>query len=452
MVFFGDFSLPLAIIEGEIPLDWLGQLIGILIGAIGITGLGIIIYCLILKVVTLPLDVWQRASMRKQNLKMESMRGQLEKLKVQYANNPELYQRKIQEVYKENNFNMLSSCLPMIVTLVVLMFAFSSLTAYSQHVNLQTYVGMSEAYNAAILDGHCVMEDVEGEPWEEDENYVSYKNAGDDSVYYIYRVEHKTDKTVATRYYVNAARFFDYLENTKSEEEFFDGVEDVSALFDDETKLKQYVESRLTEQGREAAAAYYRSLSNNEGISFLWIKNIYNPDVAWTNPLLSYKDFCNSINKKVVSDGKEISVKDFISETTYNEITANLSKEKTSPNGYFILVVLTILANLGSQFIAMRSQKAQRELQTADPAAESTQKMTMFLMPAIFCIFAFIYSAAFSLYLITSALFTTASTLVVNKVIDEVYKKKQAAESKQKGRVALKRDWKNSSDKDGKKK
>ena len=147
-----------------------------------------------------------------------------------------------------------------------------------------------------------------------------------------------------------------------------------------------------------------------------------------------------------------MAIKDFITESTYNEITANLSAEKKSPNGYFVLVVLTILANLGSQFISMRSQKAQRELQSADPAAESTQKFTMLLMPIIFCVFAFIYSAAFSLYLITSALFTMVSTLVVNKVIDEIYKKKQATAAVQKGRVALKRDWQNQSDRNEKKK
>lgn len=429
-----DIALPLTVIDGEIPLDWLGQFIGILIGAIGITGLGIIVYCLILKLVTLPLDVWQRASMRKQNLKMESMRGQLEKLKTQYANNPELYQRKIQEVYKENNFNMLSSCLPMIVTLVVLMFAFGSLTTYSQHVNLQTYVGMSKAYNAAILDGHVLDASVgEGEAWANDGNFISYKNVNDDPAYYIYKVEHKTDKTQAPRYYVDHAKLMT-----------FAGIE--------ESAVQQYVDQTLTESGREAAAAYFKGLSNNEGISFLWIKNIYNPDVAWTNPLLSYKDFCNSINKKVVSGEKELAIKDFITESTYNEITANLSAEKKSPNGYFVLVVLTILANLGSQFISMRSQKAQRELQSADPAAESTQKFTMLLMPIIFCVFAFIYSAAFSLYLITSALFTMVSTLVVNKVIDEIYKKKQATAAVQKGRVALKRDWQNQSDRNEKKK
>ena len=58
---------------------------------------------------------------------------------------------------------------------------------------------------------------------------------------------------------------------------------------------------------------------------------------------------------------------------------------------------------------------------------------------------AFIYSAAFSLYLITSSLFSLVSTLVVNRVIDSVFKKKNEAEERAQanygGRKALTRDW-----------
>ena len=106
-----DTTIQLFEVSGEIPMNFLEAFIGILIGAVGITGLGIILYCLILKVVILPLDIWQKATMRKQSLKMEKMRGQLEKLQVQYADSPDLYQKKMQEVYKQNNFSLFASSL-----------------------------------------------------------------------------------------------------------------------------------------------------------------------------------------------------------------------------------------------------------------------------------------------------------------------------------------------------
>ena len=53
-----DTTIQLFEVSGEIPMNFLEAFIGILIGAVGITGLGIILYCLILKVVILPLDIW----------------------------------------------------------------------------------------------------------------------------------------------------------------------------------------------------------------------------------------------------------------------------------------------------------------------------------------------------------------------------------------------------------
>ncbi len=408
-----DVTLQLFEVNGEITLNFLEQFIGVLIGAVGITGLGIILYCLILKVLVLPLDIWQKASMRKQSLKMEQMRGQLEKLQQQYANSPELYQKKIQEVYKQNNFNMLASCLPMIATLVVLIFAFSSLTGFSQHKNLSLYTDMAASYDVAIKD-LC-------DPNAAQVNYNDelYRVEGENENYYVYYLQSKTDVNYK-EYKINVAR----LQALKPE-------------LTDETACENYVRNIA----RNAAAKTYQE--KKEG--FFWIKNIYYPDVAWAQPLEDYNGFCNSINEKIMVNGKEVGVRDFINENVYNEITYNLSEEKGQPNGFFVLVVLTILTNLASQFIAMRSQKAQRELQTADKSSQGMQNMMMFVMPIMFCIFAFIYSGAFSLYLITSGLFSLLSTLIVNKLIDVAFKKKQAIEEKAQiqygGRKALTRDW-----------
>lgn len=70
----------------NISLNWIGKLINSLIGAVGIVGVGIIVFSLILKVIVLPFDVYQRVSMRKQNIKMKENKEKLEKLQKQYAN------------------------------------------------------------------------------------------------------------------------------------------------------------------------------------------------------------------------------------------------------------------------------------------------------------------------------------------------------------------------------
>ena len=53
--------------------------------------LGIVLFTVILKLITLPFDYMSRASMRKNSLKMEEMRPELQKLQKQYADNKDLY-------------------------------------------------------------------------------------------------------------------------------------------------------------------------------------------------------------------------------------------------------------------------------------------------------------------------------------------------------------------------
>ena len=55
----------------SVSMNWIAKLINGLINAIGIVGVGVVVFTLILKLITLPLDVYSKASMRKNSLKME---------------------------------------------------------------------------------------------------------------------------------------------------------------------------------------------------------------------------------------------------------------------------------------------------------------------------------------------------------------------------------------------
>jgi len=62
-------------------------IVDIIIWLVGISSVtaGIILFTVLLKVVTLPFDFFSRASMRKNSLKMEEMRPELEKLQKEDA-------------------------------------------------------------------------------------------------------------------------------------------------------------------------------------------------------------------------------------------------------------------------------------------------------------------------------------------------------------------------------
>ena len=79
----------------DVALNWIGKIISALIGGVGIVGVGIILFSVILKIIVLPFDVYQRITMRKQNIKMKENQDKMEKLQKQYANNKEMYNQKV---------------------------------------------------------------------------------------------------------------------------------------------------------------------------------------------------------------------------------------------------------------------------------------------------------------------------------------------------------------------
>ena len=66
----------------------------------GSIALGIVIFTLMLKLITLVFDYYSRASMRKSSLKMKEMRPELERLQIQYKDNKELYAQKVSSLYR----------------------------------------------------------------------------------------------------------------------------------------------------------------------------------------------------------------------------------------------------------------------------------------------------------------------------------------------------------------
>ena len=77
-------------------------IVDIMVGLVSITSsitAGVVLFTLILKLITLPFDFASRASMRRNSLKMEEMRPELEKLQKQYADNKELYNQNCIKAY-----------------------------------------------------------------------------------------------------------------------------------------------------------------------------------------------------------------------------------------------------------------------------------------------------------------------------------------------------------------
>lgn len=123
-----------------------------------------------------------------------------------------------------------------------------------------------------------------------------------------------------------------------------------------------------------------------------------------------------------------------MSEEVYSEITYNLEKEKSEPNGYLILVLLSIGTMLLSQILMQKVNKTQMELSSVDGAdgtAAQSQKMMTWMMPIMFGFFSFMYTASFSIYIIISSVISTGSTLLINFFVEKRFEKKAAKEAEE---------------------
>lgn len=519
---------------------WLLGVIESFIGIVADVGLGIILFTLVLKLITLPLDIFSRASMKKNALKMEMMRDDLEKLQKQYANNKQLYQQKMMALYKKNGYSALMPCLPTIISLVFFIIVIGAFSSYSRKADFEVFKKMATAYDEEIvsLEGNGI---VNAGTEENKEYYVNldaalrekgyYKyfagydpngnkySIGDYTVYFdiytdsgnqelktaypdIYtafiddfgnlkftdeelkgkildeiknefvktkftaeQIESLTAETLVTGnanegYFFKDENIQRIIEKTSAG--VFDGFasydgesgvwtfifpengnaadtlvnkDDIAKEFLTETLIKKiagdYAAENILGAARTAARESYIN-NRSKSVLFPWVKNLWVVDSPFKPAIPTYSNLSSTLFGKTNSTQFD--------EKKYDELTYDISEYKQTGfgkgNGLFILVALSILTMLLSTVIMNKTQKTQMELSSVDGAngqAATQQKMMTWIMPIMFGVFAFIYSAGFSIYMVTSSILSTCFTLAINFCVEKSFKhkinKKQAEDA-----------------------
>ena len=522
----------------DISLNWIGRLVKIIISSGVGVGIGVILFSLILKVIVLPFDIFQRISMRKQNIKMKENKDKMDKLQKQYANDKKMYNQKLMEIQKQNGVSMLSSCLPMILSMVIFFVAIGAFNAYAKFSTVDNYNTLVKAYSGTVNE--YVVDVNENSVFEYEDKYiieVSKNEKGksviiktveiaeadedlytsktgeelqaalkeairnqftneeqynaqipEDSTYNLRKDDYikvsEEDKIIycliptntvgatsetmkeealaytGSRYYFIGSEAFKSHILTQAGYTDQDG----NIIAGKEAEAESFFEMQYPKENYSTAVkSYFENLgataaekAYNETVSpktkFLWIKNIWATDASYKHPVLSHEDFLKEIaaascgsscssNGTFIIDGEEVSVgsggeleygnvtmTNVYEKRIYDQVTANLGEQKDQSNGYYILIVLSIGTILLQQFIMQRSQKEQQKYSSVDGQSASTQKMTMIIMTVMFGVFSFMSSSAFSIYMIMSNLFSLASTLIINKLVDiSEHKKEQKA-------------------------
>lgn len=89
-------------------------------------GLAIVLLTILIRLILVPLTVSQFKSMAR----LQQIQPKLKELEAKYKSQPEEYQKRVMELYKENKINPMGGCLPLLLQLPVLWALFSVLRKY----------------------------------------------------------------------------------------------------------------------------------------------------------------------------------------------------------------------------------------------------------------------------------------------------------------------------------
>ena len=113
--------------------------------------LSIIIATIIIKLFILPLNF----SQMKNQKKMAKIQPELKRIQKKYKNDPQTLAAKQQKLYKENNTNVAAGCLPMIITMVVL------IAFYRVFINPQTFAFTDPGFYEAMNKNFFYIENID---------------------------------------------------------------------------------------------------------------------------------------------------------------------------------------------------------------------------------------------------------------------------------------------------
>lgn len=127
-------------------------------------GWAIILFTIVLKLILSPLDYMQRKVTIKNSQMQAIVQPEIAKLQKQYANQKDVINQKTMEIYKKHNYNVVGSCVAMLinmaVTLVVFITLFTSLNNMAT-VNLSNqYLDLKSSYDTAVANSEDVNEAV----------------------------------------------------------------------------------------------------------------------------------------------------------------------------------------------------------------------------------------------------------------------------------------------------
>ena len=136
---------------GQTDLHWIGAVFNWINSGIGNIGWTMVLFTVLLKLVTFPLDFISRKSMKKNTIIQERLAPELARLERQCKGDKTLYQQKMMARMKKEGYSMAGACLPSLVTIIFFFFVLAGLNSFATFNNAELYTTMATAYNTEVF-------------------------------------------------------------------------------------------------------------------------------------------------------------------------------------------------------------------------------------------------------------------------------------------------------------
>ena len=419
------------------------SILGAFKGAMGSYILAVILLAVIVRILFAVVDVVNKRFSTKNMQINEKMKPELEAVQKKYGHDKVLLQKKQQEIYKKYQFNMVSSCLPMLIAMVLQLVVFLTLWTGLQNVSnyniAKSYENTKTVYyNVLLLNEdeeikNCVEGLIaSGEDYTIDVN-VDFDNMSMTVIVNGVNGEEELNKNITIiatnpseegQVGVSNETIYNLIKEYAMEELPVETPSDGEEQ-DGTSETPETVPNDLTDYNRvirtlaeEVTADYY--VDNLE--SFLWIKNIYKAESPMTNPVFEKSEITNYLQKFYSDEEKEIEEANGYEGQIFDYVVAGLERRDLGVNGYFILVILAVGTSFLSIFI---NNKLTKKVSGTQPGG----KMMYFIMPLILGIFTLMYTSLFAIYIIVGQIMMIAlsplTNLIVKKWIDASDRRKE---------------------------
>lgn len=342
--------------------------------------IALIIFTLIVKLITVPSQIKQQ----KNTAKMAKFSPKLQRLQKQYANNKQKLQEETMKLYSEEGVNPMGSCLPMVVTMVIL---FGVIGVVYSPLN----------YISNIGDSKFSIWSTSNSTISEAENLVT------DSIIFADKMDGKcyselTDKEIEKIFSVKT-------------------LEDGDNKINDIKITKSDVSEKELERAQKVFSEYFPN--DKDFVKFLTDDSKLSPKLYQRPQLLLFQiSEAKDNNGNNLSYGKMFDVvyegfsKD-LKEVDYTFFGIPLSVMPTWNSIYLIIPILSLISQLA---LTILSQHYQRKNNPGAQKMGMGMNAMLYIMPLFSFWISFSFPAGLGLYWTLSAIYSLIQTVILNKV------------------------------------